>query len=245
MSDQIPIEKQQNYPEHQFQAQDAPQLQPQHAAQYVSQPLSQFQHQPTQQQSQQQQQPQQEGPTVEQLEQEKRRLEELDAVLDAQDRNTYTHPDLLDQNSSAGSSSVPSAAQLDAERRESDARSVYIGNVDYPTTPLELQQHFSPAGIVNRVTIMTNKVTGQPKGFAYLEFSDVDGMNKAVATLDGSIFRDRPLKVFPKRTNIPGIHVSKSALRGRGRGGFRGRGGSRGRAGFRGRGRGGPRFNPY
>lgn len=70
---------------------------------------------------------------------------------------------------------------------------------------------------------MTNKVTGQPKGFAYLEFSDVDSMNKAVATLDGSIFRDRPLKVLPKRTNIPGVNANRGGLRGRGRAGFRGR----------------------
>lgn len=216
MSDQISYEQQLNYLE--------ARVQPQSSTQEQSQPQE---------------------LTIEELEQEKRRLQELDAVLDAQDHNTYTNPDLVDSSNSGDSSGVPTAAQLDAERRESDARSVYIGNVDYPTTPLELQQHFSPAGTVNRVTIMTNKVTGQPKGFAYLEFSDVDSMNKAVATLDGSIFRDRPLKVLPKRTNIPGVNANRGGLRGRGRAGFRGRGAFRGRAGFRGRGRGAPRFNPY
>lgn len=130
------------------------------------------------------------------------------------------------------------------ERRDIDTRSVYIGNVDYDATPLELQQHFSSSGVVNRVTILTNKFTGQPKGFAYLEFADVDGVNKAVATLDGSVFRDRELKVSAKRTNVPGMSG------GRGRGGPRGRGGFRGRArGGRGRGRGAPRggarFTPY
>lgn len=98
---------------------------------------------------------------------------------------------------------------------------------------------------------MTNKVTGQPKGFAYLEFSDAEAVNKAVATLDGSSFRERELKVLPKRTNIPGVNANRGGFRGgrggiRGRGGFRGRGGMRGRGGFRGRGgRGGARFNPY
>ncbi|CCG25185.1 cytoplasmic RNA-binding protein [Candida orthopsilosis Co 90-125] len=216
MSDQISYEQQSNYLE--------ARVQPQSSTQEQSQPQE---------------------LTIEELEQEKRRLQELDAVLDAQDHNTYTNPDLVDSSNSGDASGVPTAAQLDAERRESDARSVYIGNVDYPTTPLELQQHFSPAGTVNRVTIMTNKVTGQPKGFAYLEFSDVDSMNKAVATLDGSIFRDRPLKVLPKRTNIPGVNANRGGSRGRGRAGFRGRGAFRGRAGFRGRGRGAPRFNPY
>ena len=76
------------------------------------------------------------------------------------------------------------------KKRDTDARSIYIGNVDYGSTPLELQQHFSSAGVVNRVTILTNKFTGQPKGFAYLEFADTDAVNKAVATLDGSTFRN-------------------------------------------------------
>ncbi|KAI5956003.1 hypothetical protein KGF57_003489 [Candida theae] len=187
-------------------------------------------------------------PTIEQLEQEKRRLQDEMSDLDAQgDPNTYTNPDITNTvDSSHESSSAPSSAnQLDAERRDSDARSVYIGNVDYPTTPLELQQHFSPVGVVNRVTIMTNKVTGQPKGFAYLEFSTVDEMNRAVEKLDGSTFRDRQLKVLPKRTNIPGVNAARGGFRARGRGGFRGRGGRGGRAGFRGRGRGAARFNPY
>lgn len=129
------------------------------------------------------------------------------------------------------------------ERRDIDSRSIYIGNVDYGATPLELQQHFSSSGVVNRVTILTNKHTGQPKGFAYLEFADVDGVNKAVATQDGSSFHGRELKVSAKRTNIPGVNS-----RG-GRGGFRGRGAFRARGrGGRGRGRGprgGGRFAPY
>lgn len=132
--------------------------------------------------------------------------------------------------------------ESEQEKKDVDSRSVYIGNVDYGATPLELQQHFSSAGVVNRVTILMNKFTGQPKGFGYLEFADIDGVNKAVATLDGSIFRDRELKVNAKRTNIPGISTTNRG-RGRGRGGFRGsfRGRGRGRGSFRGAGR----FAPY
>lgn len=130
-------------------------------------------------------------------------------------------------------------------KAEIDARSVYIGNVDYGATPLELQQHFSGSGVVERITIMTNKVTGQPKGFAYLEFSLPEGARQAVSTLDGSMFRDRELKVNLKRTNVPGISTTNRGMprgRARGRGMFRGRG----RAGFRGRGfRGQSRFLPY
>lgn len=131
------------------------------------------------------------------------------------------------------------------EKRDIDARSIYIGNVDYGTTPLELQQHFSGCGVVNRVTIPTNKFNGQPKGFAYLEFADVASVDKAVATLDQSQFRDRELKVMAKRTNVPGLSsTNRGSFRGRGslrgfRGGFRGR--WRGARGFRGS----SRFTPY
>lgn len=139
-------------------------------------------------------------------------------------------------------------SEAEKEKRDIDSRSIYIGNVDYDATPLELQQHFSSAGVVNRVTILMNKFTGQPKGFAYLEFADIDGVNKAVATLDGSVFRERELKVNAKRTNVPGISSTNRGRGGRGgRGSFRGRGGRGGRGRGRGSFRGGPgtRFSPY
>lgn len=134
----------------------------------------------------------------------------------------------------------PHHTLTDAQRQDIDSRSIYVGQVDYNSTPLELQQHFSSAGIVNRVTILLDKFSGKPKGFAYIEFETPDAVDNAVATLDGSTFRDRELKVNAKRTNIPGVTRGRGALRsrGRGRGGFR----SRGRSGFRGR---GSRFSPY
>jgi RNA recognition motif-containing protein len=58
--------------------------------------------------------------------------------------------------------------QADHELRESkedvDARSVFVGNVDYAATPEEIQSHFRSAGAINRVTILLDKFTGQPKG---------------------------------------------------------------------------------
>ncbi len=45
-----------------------------------------------------------------------------------------------------------------------------MGQVDYSTTPEELLAHFESCGTVERVTIVCDKFTGKPKGFAYLEF---------------------------------------------------------------------------
>ncbi|KAG6418518.1 hypothetical protein SASPL_120722 [Salvia splendens] len=90
-----------------------------------------------------------------------------------------------------------------AEKEEVDARSIYVGNVDYACTPEEVQQHFQSCGTVNRVTILTDKF-GQPKGFAYVEFVEVEAIQNAVL-LNESELHGRQLKVSAKRTNIPGM----------------------------------------
>lgn len=125
------------------------------------------------------------------------------------------------------------------EKQEIDARSIYVGNVDYSTTADDLERHFHGCGSVNRVTILQDRFSGLPKGFAYVEFADKDSVQIAVA-LDESSFKGRIIKVSPKRTNRPGISTTNRLPplgypRGRG-GGF---GPMRGGRGFRSRGRGG------
>lgn len=128
-------------------------------------------------------------------------------------------------------------AQDEEEHRENkedvDARSIYVGNVDYAAKVEELDKLFSVAGAINRVNIMINKHTGQPKGFAYIEFAEPAMVAEALL-LNGTMFHDREIKVLPKRTNLPGL----SRGRGRGRGG-------RGRGRFRGGYRGSYRGSPY
>jgi len=147
---------------------------------------------------------------------------------------------------SAGSGGAASVNMSYEEKVEVDARSVYVGNVDYGATAEELEQHFHGCGSINRVTILCNKFDGQPKGFAYVEFTDKDSVDTAMA-LDDSLFRGRQIKVMPKRTNKPGISSTNRPPRGRG---FRGGGrGYRGRGGFgairRPRYRGRGYFSPY
>eukprot|EP00088_Acartia_fossae_P007336 TRINITY_DN1343_c0_g1_i1.p1 TRINITY_DN1343_c0_g1~~TRINITY_DN1343_c0_g1_i1.p1 ORF type:complete len:220 (+),score=56.04 TRINITY_DN1343_c0_g1_i1:59-718(+) len=131
------------------------------------------------------------------------------------------------------------------EKMEVDARSVYVGNVDYGATAEELESHFHGCGSINRVTILCNKFDGHPKGFAYVEFTDKDSVSTAMA-LDESLFRGRQIKVMPKRTNKHGLSTTNRPPRGRG---ARGRGASRGRGGFgymrRPRYRGRSYYSPY
>lgn len=135
--------------------------------------------------------------------------------------------------------------ELSENKEDVDARSIFVGNVDYSASPEEIQAHFQSCGSINRVTILLDKFTGQPKGYAYVEFTEPSLVAQALV-LNESVFKGRNIKVVPKRTNLPGMS------RGRGRGGFRGgrgfHGGSGGfpprgvgpfRGGYRGRGRGG------
>lgn len=57
-----------------------------------------------------------------------------------------------------------------------------------------MQQHFQSCGTVNRVTILTDKF-GQPKGFAYVEFVEVDAVQNALL-LNETELHGRQLKVF-------------------------------------------------
>ena len=137
------------------------------------------------------------------------------------------------------------------EKMEADLRSIYVGNVDYSATAQELEAHFHGCGSINRVTILCDKFSGHPKGFAYVEFGDKDSVQTAQA-LDDSLFKGRQIKVVSKRTNRPGISSTDRVPRGGMRGGmipnagygFMGAPGGRGGRGMA-RGGGGGGFNPY
>lgn len=135
----------------------------------------------------------------ENLEEMKKRLKEIEeeagALRDMQAK--------VEKEMSAVQEDSSSAAATQAEKEEVDSRSIYVGNVDYACTPEEVQQHFQSCGTVNRVTILTDKF-GQPKGFAYVEFVEVEAVQNALL-LNESELHGRQLKVSAKRTNVPGM----------------------------------------
>ncbi|KZT26924.1 RNA-binding domain-containing protein [Neolentinus lepideus HHB14362 ss-1] len=147
---------------------------------------------------------------VEEMEREAKKLRELQAAAEKAAAG------------SEGEGGEGVSMETEDDKAAADSKSVYVGNVDYGSTPEEIQQHFQACGVINRVTILCDKFTGHPKGYAYVEFSEPEHVDAALA-LDNSLFRGRLIKVTAKRTNIPGFN------RGRGRG-YRGgyRGGSRG-----------------
>ncbi|KAK1442998.1 hypothetical protein BgAZ_305160 [Babesia gibsoni] len=79
------------------------------------------------------------------------------------------------------------------ENDEVDRRSVYVGNVDYSTKPYDLQEFFKASGQINRITIMVDKWSGKPKGYAYIEFANEDAVNNALM-LNDCLFKERIIK---------------------------------------------------
>ena len=75
---------------------------------------------------------------------------------------------------------------------------IHMRQVDYGATPEEIQQHFASCGTINRVTILCDKFTGHPKGYAYVEFAEPALVQNSM-TLNESMFRDRLIKVTRDR----------------------------------------------
>lgn len=84
------------------------------------------------------------------------------------------------------------------DKQDHDALSIYIGNVDYSATEDELKDTFLDCGDIVRVTIIKNMKTGHPKGAAFIEFTDRQGVNAAMA-MNGKQVKGRPLIVTSKK----------------------------------------------
>jgi len=76
---------------------------------------------------------------------------------------------------------------------------IYVGNLSYETTEEELRQEFEAYGQVTSVNIPTDRYSGRPRGFGFVEMPNVSEGQEAIKGLDGKTVRDRALKVNPAR----------------------------------------------
>ena len=72
---------------------------------------------------------------------------------------------------------------------------LFVGNLSYQTTENDLQDYFSPAGVVTSVNLMMDKVTGKSRGFAFIEFATPEEASKAVEQFHNQEFQGRTLTV--------------------------------------------------
>jgi RNA recognition motif-containing protein len=79
------------------------------------------------------------------------------------------------------------------------ANKLYVGNLSFDTTELDLQDTFGEAGTVSEVALMQDKFTGKSRGFAFVTMSSDDEAQKAISLLHGRTVQGRPLTVNEAR----------------------------------------------
>jgi RNA recognition motif-containing protein len=72
---------------------------------------------------------------------------------------------------------------------------LFVGNLSYQTAENDLQDYFAQAGVVTSVNVMMDKVTGRPRGFAFVEFATAEEAAKAVEQFHNKEFQGRTLTV--------------------------------------------------
>jgi RNA recognition motif-containing protein len=104
---------------------------------------------------------------------------------------------------------------------------IFVGNLSRDVTEEDLRQAFSAYGQVDRVTILKDKFTGEPRGFGFVEMPAKAEAEAAIAGLNQNDLKGRQLTVNEARPK------TERPSGGGGRGGFGGRGGPRGGGGRR------------
>jgi len=99
---------------------------------------------------------------------------------------------------------------------------LFVGNLSFQTTQDDLIAAFSQYGNVERVNIVTDRETGQARGFAFVEMTDRREAETAIARLNGAELNGRAMNVNEARPKPQGGGGGRS-------GGFGGGGGNRGR----------------
>ena len=90
---------------------------------------------------------------------------------------------------------------------------IYVGNLSRQAGETELQSLFSEFGEVKSVKIIKDNVTGEPRGFAFVEMPDNAEGSLAIRNLDSSEFQSRRLKVneAKPKTSSPRTYNSFSS----------------------------------
>ena len=80
-------------------------------------------------------------------------------------------------------------------------KKLYVGNLSFETTEIDLKELFSLSGSVETVRIITDRITGRSKGFGFVEMQQ--GGDKAIAAMNGKDFNGRALTVNEARPMSP------------------------------------------
>lgn len=76
---------------------------------------------------------------------------------------------------------------------------IFVGNLDYSVTEDSIRDAFAAYGNVERVTLVKDRDTGQPRGFGFVEMTDGEEAQRAIAALNGAMLGRRAINVNEAR----------------------------------------------
>ena len=89
---------------------------------------------------------------------------------------------------------------------------LFVGNLAYEVTEAELREFFSAAATPLSVRVLTDRETGKPRGFAFVEFSDASQAEDVVRRFHQQVFKGRPLVVNEARPREEGASPRANAF---------------------------------
>ncbi|MBN1139430.1 MAG: RNA-binding protein [Anaerolineae bacterium] len=92
-------------------------------------------------------------------------------------------------------------------------KSIYVGNMSYDTTEGKLQELFATHGPVDTVNVITDRDTGRPRGFAFVEMVTDEAARSAIAALNGQEVDGRALTVNEAKPREPRSDTRKGNQR--------------------------------
>ncbi len=78
-------------------------------------------------------------------------------------------------------------------------KNIYVGNLSFDSNEDEIRSAFEAFGVVDKVTLVRDRDTGQPRGFGFVEMPNDAEAESAIAGLNGNVVRGRALNVNEAR----------------------------------------------
>ena len=75
------------------------------------------------------------------------------------------------------------------------SQNIYVGNLSFDTTEVTLRTLFAEHGEVEAVNLITDRYTGRPRGFAFVEMASEEAAQAAISSLNGKTVDERELRV--------------------------------------------------
>jgi len=86
-----------------------------------------------------------------------------------------------------------------AEAQKGHPVQIFVGNLAFTVTEQDVRALFAPYGVVDRITLITDRETGRPRGFGFVEMADDQAAQAAMTALNGQELAGRALNVNEAR----------------------------------------------